>query len=753
MKVNNLTAPKLPRRITGLSELAYNLWWSWHIEARELFKVLDRPLWKTLGHNPVTFLQQITPYKLVAAAQNPTFLSRYDSVMRDFKADMSAAHTWFTTEYPLLAHNPVAYFSLEFAIHSTIPLYAGGLGILAGDYCKEASDLGLPMVGISFMYPQGYFHQQISANGWQEEIYTQLNSKESPISRVLTPECKPLIVEVPLNSKSVYVAVWQINVGRVTLYLLDTDIEQNSPSERQLSARLYGGDREMRLQQEIVLGIGGVCVLRALKIEPIVWHANEGHTAFMMLERIRELVSKGSDFAEAAQKVRSTTVFTTHTPVPAGNDVFAHDLMEKYFHRYWSFLKLDRDTFLNLGTQQADNHVFNMTVLGMRLADYRNGVSQLHGEVCRRMWHSLWPDVKEEDVPISVVTNGVHVPTWLAPQMAGVYKRYLGPDWLANHDNPQIWEGIMEIPDEEIWTVRRLLKDRLITSINDRARKRWSKDGVDPVQALAMGALMSTGTLTLGFCRRFTDYKRSALILHDLGRLKQILGNDLQPVQIIFAGKAHPDDDRGKQLIQEIYNVAKDPDIGGRIAFVENYDIHMARYLVRGVDIWLNTPRPLQEASGTSGQKASLNGVPHLSVLDGWWYEGYNGANGWAIHNNIESHDPLEQDKADAEELYRLLEDKIIPLFYERDIYGVPHGWIQLVKETIRSNAPLFSARRMAKEYTEQLYLAAAQNNSIIQTETCQVPISCSEDYISTPDSKASDSIQESTATPEKTVS
>ena len=720
--MNSLSTPKPPKRIGELSELAYNLWWSWHIDARQLFKVLDRPLWKATGHNPVKLLQQIAPYRLVAAAGDPIFLKNYDSVISDFKADMSATSTWFNTEYPHLAQHTIAYFSLEFAIHYSLPLYAGGLGILAGDYCKEASDLGLPIVGVGFMYPQGYFHQYISADGCQEEAYEQLGFTEAPIHPVLTAQGQAMHIEVPLDARSVHVAVWQVNVGRVKLYLLDTNVEDNLPSDRGLSARLYAGDREMRLHQEIVLGIGGVRVLRALGIEPAVWHANEGHTAFMMLERTRELVEKGLDFTEAANKVRDTTVFTTHTPVPAGNDVFSLELMERCFHRYWGTLGLDRDAFLKLGMQDSDNTVFNMTVLGLRMANQRNGVSQLHREVCHRMWHSLWPDATEEDVPITSVTNGIHVPTWVAPQMARLYERHLSHDWLKRHDDPALWEHVLAIPDEEIWAVRRWLKYKLIGAVQDRARKRWSEDNVAPVQALAMGALLDTETLTLGFSRRFTDYKRAALILYDVSRLKRMLRSKLQPVQIIFSGKAHPNDEHGKQLIQEIYTVAKDPEFGGRIAFIEDYDMHMARYLVQGTDVWLNTPRPLQEASGTSGQKAAINGVPHLSVLDGWWYEGYNGTNGWAIHNDVEAIDPADQDKADAEELYSLLENKIIPLYYERDINGVPHGWIRIIKETIRSNAPLFSARRMAKEYTEQMYLAAVQSSQLMQMGERQSP-------------------------------
>ncbi|MBM3120031.1 MAG: glycosyltransferase family 1 protein [Chloroflexi bacterium] len=707
--MNNLSVSKLPRRIEGLNELAYNLWWSWHITARELFKALDTPLWKATGHNPVKLLQQIAPHRLIAAAQDPVFLKKYDSVMDDFKTAISGNSTWFNTQHPQIAQKTIAYFSLEFAIHNSLPLYAGGLGVLAGDYCKEASDLGLPLVGVGFMYPQGYFHQHVSADGWQEEVYEQLNFAETPISPVLTAQGQPIKVEVPLDMRSVWITVWQVNVGRVKLYLLDTNVEDNSPPDRELSARLYAGDQEMRLQQQIIIGIGGIRILRALSIDPVIWHANEGYTAFIMLERARELVAKGLDFTEAANKVRATTIFTIHTMTSASSDVYSSDLIEKYFHRYWSYLGLDREAFLKLGMQRADDSVFNATALGLRLANYRNGVSQLHGGVCRRLWNLLWPDREEKDVPISSVTNGIHVPTWIAPQAARLYENYLGHDWLKSHDAPALWEHVPDIPDEAIWAIHRWLKSKLISSVKERARKRWAEDHVEPAQALAMGGLLDTEALTLAFCRRFTGYKRATLILQDVDRLKRILGNELQPVQIVFAGKAHPNDKRGKQLIQEIYDAAKDPTFGGRITFIEDYDMHMARYLVHGADVWINTPLPLHEASGTSGQKAALNGVLHLSVLDGWWYEGYNGSNGWAIHNNPGMFDSPEQDKADAEDLYRLLEEKVIPLYYDRDINGIPHNWIRVIKEAIRSNAPLFSARRMAKEYTEQMYLPAAK--------------------------------------------
>jgi starch phosphorylase len=701
--MNNLSQQMLPKRIAGLNKLAYNLWWSWHPEARNLFKVLDRPLWKASYHNPVQLLQSLAPHRLVAAAQDLAFLRKYDSVMTDFDNDMAARQTWLHTRYPHLKQQTVAYLSMEFAIHNSLPLYAGGLGVLAGDYCKEASDLGLSMVGVGFMYPQGYFHQLIREDGWQEEIYRHLDFGQAPITQVLTNQKQPMKLEVQVGSRLVHIGVWQVNVGRVRLYLLDTDLPDNSPDDRQLSARLYAGDQEMRLQQEIVLGIGGVRALRALGIEPSVWHANEGHVAFMMLERCRELLVKGLDFTEALGQVQATTVFTTHTPVPAGNDAFTHSLVEKYFADYWGSLGLDREAFLKLGAHESGNGAFSMTVLALKLARQRNAVSQLHGAVCRRMWHSLWPAIEEKDVPISSVTNGIHVPTWIAPQMAKLYEKYLGPDWLNRHDDPALW------------AMHRWLKQKLIGSVRDWARRRWRENCAAPIQALATGALLDTETLTIVFSRRFTDYKRAALILRDIPRLRRLLQDELCPIQIIFSGKAHPNDHHGKCLIQEIYSMAKNPDFNGRIAFVEDYDMHISRYFVQGADIWLNTPRPFQEASGTSGMKATLNGVLHLSVLDGWWYEAYDGTNGWAICDGSQNPNTTDHDARDADELYHLLEEKATPLYYERDMDGVPHGWVKMMKQTIRSIAPLFSARRMVKEYTEQLYLPAAQASLVLR--------------------------------------
>ena len=703
---------KLPERIGRLDELAHNLWWSWHPQARELFRGLDYPLWRLNGHNPVKQLHEISTDKLAAAANDPVFLSLYDSVMAALDADISAKDTWFATKYPEALPGPVAYFSMEFAIHNSLPIYAGGLGVLAGDMCKEACDLGLPLAGVGFMYPQGYFHQHISAEGWQEEVYRQLDFNEAPISPINPVHhsswCGPLI-QLKLDDKSLYIGLWQVRLGRVNLYLLCCDVEGNMPEQRQLCNRLYTADQEQRIQQEVILGIGGVRALRALGINPSVWHANEGHSAFMMLERVREEVEKGTTFAEALPKVQATTVFTTHTQVAAGHDVFPISLVEKYFHNYWESLGINRETFLKLGQQDnTSDQTFNMTVLALRMADHRNAVSQLHKKITRKMWHGLWPEVKEEEMPISYMTNGIHVPTWVALEMSRLYEKYLGEDLSKRYDDTNNKELVLNIPDEELWAVHQILKRKLIGAMVERARQCSTERECKARQVLAMGSLLDQDTLTIGFVRRFTAYKRPELIFHDVERLKRIVTDRWHPVQIIFAGKSHPADFPSKQLLHRVYTMATDREFQGRIAFVEDYDIHMAHYLVQGVDVWLNTPRRLREACGTSGMKASLNGVLHLSVRDGWWYEGYNGTNGWVIGDEVEAYDPVDEDRADAESLYCLLEEEIVPLYYQRDRAGVPRGWLHMVKEAIGSIVPIFCTRRMLKEYIEQMYIPAA---------------------------------------------
>lgn len=702
----------IPERIGRLDEFARNLWWTWHQPGRDLFRSLDYLLWKASGHNPVEQLLKTSAARLMHASSDPDYLSMYDSVLSAYDADLSARNKWFETSYPDWQSGPIAFFSMEFAIHNSLPIYAGGLGILAGDICKEASDLGIPLVGVGFMYPQGYFRQRIRPEGWQEEIYSQLNFDEAPIRPALSPEGHKPLAEVHWDSRVVYIKAWLVRAGRTAIYLLDTNLEENDPRDRQLTSRLYIADRELRMQQEIVLGVGGVRALRALGINPAVWHANEGHTAFMMLERIREEVEKGALLDQAVKNVRATTVFTTHTPVPSGHDVFPTALVQYYFQEYLDSLAIDHDTFLKLGQQNGcANEDFNMTVLAMRLAERRNGVSLLHGSVSRKMWRRLWPEANEDDVPITQITNGIHVPTWVAPEMARLFEKYLGQGWLENHDDARLWDRVLEIPDEELWSVRQILKRKLIYAIVERVQRGWADGHLSVEQLPAMGALLHPGVLTVGFVRRFAEYKRPALLFKDVERLKLMVTHPLHPIQIVFAGKSHPADFPSKHLLQQVYAMAKEREFQGRIAFVEDYDMHMARYLVHGVDVWLNTPRRLCEACGSSGMKASLNGVPHLSVRDGWWHEAYAGSNGWAIGNTTTGiYSADEEDSADAEALYRLLEEEIIPLYYDQDHKGVPHGWVHLVKEAIRSIVPGFCARRMLKEYATRMYVPAMRS-------------------------------------------
>src|SRR5213594_4078121 len=698
----------IPPSLSRLWELAHNLWWSWNPDARAVFETLDRTLWKLTSHNPVKQLRQLSPERAGSASTDPAFLRRYQAVLLSFDTYMSATDTWLARQHPEMAQSLIAYFSAEFGLHQSLPIYSGGLGILSGDHCKEASDLGVPLVGVGFLYPHGYFRQRISPDGWQQACSVPFIAADAPIRPALLPNGERLTIQVHLDGRTIHVAVWQVHVGRAALYLMDTDVEANAPWDRELSARLYGGDQEMRILQEIILGIGGVRVLRALGLQPTVWHANEGHATFLTLERLRECRQAGLPFNAAMEAVKASTVFTTHTPVPAGHDAFPFHLMEKYFTPFCELLQISREDFLRLGCAPGTvDTAFNMTVLGLQMSGYRNAVSRQHGEVARRMWGYVWPGVPEEQVPISSITNGIHVPTWIAPEMRQLYAKYLGPDCVVRHDDPTLWERVADIPDQELWNTHLSLKRKLLGYSNEQARLRWIQGEMDPAQVLASGTLLDPDALTIGFARRFAAYKRATLLFRDLERLKRLMQDRWRPVQIIFAGKAHPADEPGKYFIHEVYKLARDHGIGGHIAFVEEYDMHSAKFLVLGVDVWLNTPTPPMEACGTSGQKAALNGVLHLSVLDGWWQEGYDGANGWAITSSPDPADPHAQDSHDAEQLYRLLEHEVVPLYYARDLDGVPRGWIQIVKNAIRTIAPRFCARRMVKEYMELLYAPA----------------------------------------------
>ena len=704
--MNELTE-RMPEKLRRLPELAFNVWWSWNADARDVFRRLDFVLWRRTQHNPVKVLRLISDETLAQRANDPAFLRRLNKVMLDYDRAMANGHSWFHRTYPELTGKTIAYFSFEFGLHSSLPIYSGGLGILAGDHAKEASDLGLPFVGVGFFYPQGYFRQRLPSHGWQEAIYEPVRMDDVPIHPVYDADGQELRIAVDLGGRAVQARAWRVQVGRVPLYLIDTDVPENEPWDRELSARLYSGDSEVRIRQEIMLGIGGVRLLKKLGYRPAVMHMNEGHSAFLLLESVRQEVAAGLDFESACEHVKAHTVFTTHTPVPAGHDAFSFSLMDKYFPGFWDEVGIDRERFLSLGHHAEPwGDAFNMTVLALRLAGRCNGVSQLHAEVSREMWQSVWPDRAVNDVPIAAITNGVHVPGWTAGEMRQVFKEYLGSDWEDHHDNPVLWERLADVPDEVLWRVHVTLKAKLMDYLRMRARHAWVAGQCDPTEVLVGGTLLDPNTLTLGFARRFATYKRATLLFEDMERLQRLLLNMHRPVQIIFAGKAHPADEPGKHLIQQVYNFAKSNYFGGRVAFVENYDMHSARYFKQGVDVWLNTPRRPREASGTSGMKASLNGIPNLSILDGWWAEGYNGANGWAVEDRVFD-DPQAQDTFDAGSVYRLLEEEVTPLYYDRDRDGIPRGWVQVMREAIRSNAPRFSTRRMVKEYVNLLYLPA----------------------------------------------
>jgi starch phosphorylase len=699
--------PAIPERIGRLDELAANLWWSWQYTSRKVFRDLDYQLWRTTAHNPVRMLWLVTRERLEQMSRDPEFLRTYDHAIAGLDAAYAAKNTWAARRFPELHDAPIAYFSAEFAIHQSVPIYAGGLGVLAGDHCKEASDLGVPLVGVGFMYPQGYFHQTVSPDGWQMEVYERLNWPDVPISQALKPDGSPCVVAVPLGDRAVLTNVWKVSIGLVNLYLLDTGLEENAPQDRDLSARLYGGDRETRLQQEIILGIGGVRALRALGIAPAVWHLNEGHAAFVVLHRIYEYIAGGMNFDEALAAVRRATIFTTHTPVAAGHDAFQFDRVEHHLQGAWGPLADHQGRFLALGEYHGQ---FNMTALALRTSEFANGVSRLHGEVTRGMWEPLLKEREQTGQrPLISITNGVHVPTWLSQEMANLFERHFGADWRERQDDHEFWNGVLNISDEELWNARTALKRFLFTFIRQRARDRWAQENVSAAAVVAAGPLLDPGALTIGFARRFTAYKRPELVFRDPERLIRLLSSQRRHVQIVFAGKAHPADDAGKNHLQHIYRHAIDPIYGGRIAFVDDYDLHVAHYLTQGCDVWLNTPRKPLEASGTSGMKAGINGVPHLSIGDGWWAEGYNGSNGWVIDGHKTMDDPEAQDAADADALYRLLEEQVVPTYYQRDHRGIPHAWLRIVRECIRSVAPQFSGARMVKQYVAEMYVPAAR--------------------------------------------
>ncbi len=705
----------LPERIGRLNELAYNLWWAWNPDAINLYKSLNHNLWDTVSHNPVELLQSISLNVLRSAAEDPEYLANYDKVMADFDAYMNSTDTWFHRNYPNMKDKAIAYLSFEFGLHESIPAYAGGLGILAGDHLKESSDMGLPLNAIGFIYNQGYFVQKISEDGWQETSNFYLDFNKLPIIPLYYEDGRKVMISVTLPGRDIHARIWKIQVGRNSLYLMDTTIDENSPYDQQLTAKLYTADLDTRISQEILLGIGGVRLMRELGINPNVWHMNEGHAAFLSLERCREIVASGKTFEEAAEIVRKNDVFTTHTPVPAGNDRFPMWLMEKYFSKMWGELGLTSDQFLDLGKETTTwGDQFTMPILALKLSERSNGVSKLHGEVSRAMWHFLWPDRKVEEVPISHVTNGVHSHTWVSRRMGMVFDQYLGTEWRDNLDDVEMWKKVEDIPDEVLWEVRRHQKRQLNSYIARSARRVWVTGSKHPVQIIAGGVLLEPDALTIGFARRFPTYKRGNLILRDYERLLRLLNNTDRPVQFVFSGKAHPADEAGKLILQQLYRAIKDAHTGGRMVFLEDYNMDIARHLVSACDVWMNTPRRPMEASGTSGMKAAMNGALNFSVLDGWWAEGYNGKNGWAIGTEQEYDSTEAQDDADALSLYETLENEIVPLYYDRkDIAAPSKGWMKMMKNAISTLSPMYSTRRMVGDYVRNMYIPAMEEEDL----------------------------------------
>jgi starch phosphorylase len=713
--------PDVPEPLSPLTELAHNLWWVWNWDAQELFRRLDRQLWETVYHNPVKLLGAISQEKLVDAAKDDGYIAHMRRVHDRFKEHLSKPG-WYQKTYDDRARLLVAYFSAEFGIHESLPIYSGGLGVLAGDHLKSASEIGAPLVAMGLLYRNGYFQQYLSNEGWQQEAYPELDFYNLPIEPMNYTDGTPVHVRVELPENAVFCKVWKAQVGRIPLYLLDTNLPENSPADREITSRLYGSGTELRIKQEIVLGIGGVRALAEMNVSPTVCHMNEGHAAFLALERARVLLEKHPQltFDEARQLVMATNVFTTHTPVPAGIDMFPPELMLKYFKDYIPQLKLDDEGFLALGREDVTNRKqgFSMAVLAIRLADSANAVSWLHGDVSRRMWHNIWPGVPADEVPIGHITNGIHTRSWLAPDVQFVLDRYLSGKWQSDPTDQSVWEGVMQIPDEELWRAHERCRERLVGWTRHTLKEQLTKRGAGYDELSAAEEVLDPEALTIGFARRFASYKRGALLLRDPDRLRALLENTRTPMQLIFAGKAHPADNEGKELIKAIVNFARqNPQLRRRIVFIENYDISIARYLVQGVDVWLNTPRRGMEASGTSGMKAAANGVLNCSILDGWWVEGYEPDLGWAIGRGESYTDANHQDQLESQALYDLLEKQIVPLFYKRDVDNMPRDWIGRMKNCMRRLAPVFNTNRMVKEYTEKYYLPSAARGQTLSDD------------------------------------
>ncbi|MBN2009149.1 alpha-glucan family phosphorylase [candidate division KSB1 bacterium] len=700
---------RLPEKLTYLKDVAFNLYWSWNHEALNLFQRLDSDMWEKSDHNPVKMLGLVRQERLESLADDEGFLAHLHRVYESMQ-DYLNEPTWYLKTYGEESAVKIAYFSAEFGLTECVRIYSGGLGILAGDHLKSASELGIPLVGVGLLYQEGYFHQYLNADGWQGEQYPKNDFYNMPIELQRKENGDAILIEIAYADRTVKAQIWKVVVGRISLYLLDTNIEENSQEDREITDELYGGDSEMRIKQEILLGIGGIRALKAVGITPTVFHMNEGHSAFLALERIRCILDeKNLTFDEAVELTRSGNVFTTHTPVPAGIDRFPAQLMDKYFTSYYPKLNINRKKFLGLGRINANNEgeSFSMAVLAIRLASHINGVSKLHGEVSRRMWMELWPNIPEKEIPITSVTNGTHPFSWISKDMASLYDRYLGPRWVKKPADMTIWKRVEQIPSEELWRTHERRRERLVAFARTRLIDQLHRQGSMPSEIERAEEVLNPEALTIGFARRFATYKRATLLFHDPVRLAHIMRNKDYPIQIIIAGKAHPKDTPGKELIRKIVHLARMEEFRSNIVFLENYDMVVSRYLVQGVDVWLNNPRRFMEASGTSGMKAAMNGVLNMSILDGWWDEAYEPNLGWAIGRGEDYNNYDYQDDVESQAMYNLLEKEVIPLFYDRGRDNIPRKWINYMKKTLMELCPVFNTNRMIREYTERFYLPA----------------------------------------------
>ncbi len=699
----------LPQPIAGLLDVAMNLGWSWHRGARRLFKRIDPALWSEVRHDPIRLLQQVDSERLEQCAQDPVFVAVLGEVLNDLSGFATNQGTWFEQTYGDVSQELVAYFCAEFAVHHSVPIYSGGLGILAGDHVKSASDIGLPMVAVGLLYSKGYFDQSFDEEGWQVSHDETFDPSVLPLNRLHGADGRGL-ASVTIGGRTVELGAWEMQVGRTRLLLLDTDLSSNAPEDRDLTSRLYGIGKDLRIKQEWVLGTGGVRVLRALDLSPGCWHANEGHAAFMLVERIRERLQSGSSLDEAVAHVRGRSVFTTHTPVPAGHDAFSSAHIQAHLGPVWETMGIERQAFLDLGYAPSDGHdVFHMTAAAIRLSQRVNGVSAKHGHVSREIWKGLWPDRAVEDVPIGHVTNGVHLGTWMTEPIHTALANALGGDWSHRTGEPELWDQLLSLDDANFWYLHLHLKQHASRVLREQARRRWRAHWDDPMHLAVSGPLLDPNTLTLGFARRFATYKRADLLLRDEERLYSLLTDGRRPIQLVFAGKAHPADDGGKRILQRIHRLACDPRAEGRVAFIEDYEMHLARALFQGVDVWLNVPRVPKEASGTSGMKAALNLAPQFGTTDGWWAEGFTGKNGWAIPPAT---NPADADESDWEHFFRILEEEIIPLYHDRDDRGVPVGWVERMKHALWVAGRQFTTGRMLQDYVRDYYAPTLRNET-----------------------------------------